>query len=341
MSTVVFPGLGFSVNVKEIAFRVFGWPIHWYGIIIALGFLLAVGYCSRKADRYGITQDDIADLLLCAVPLCIIGARLYYIIFYLDLFRSVDGSLNFGQMVRVWDGGLAIYGAILMAVVVALVFCKVRKISFLALADLGSFGLLIGQLVGRWGNFVNIEAYGAPTELPWRMGIYDTVGGVYQYMEVHPTFLYESLWNLLGFLLLALVVAKRRKFDGQIFFSYVAWYGLGRAWIEGLRTDSLYLFSTGIRVSQLLALVTCVASVAVLVVRLRKPNAPEELWVNRLKAQKEAAAMEKTAADTETPAPEVADGEATQPGSVEEILNELRSEKPFPMVGEEEPHDPT
>ncbi len=259
MSTVVFPGLGFSVNVKEIAFRVFGWPIHWYGIIIALGFLLAVGYCSRKADHYGITQDDIADLLLCAVPLCIIGARLYYIIFYLDLFRGADGSLNFSQMIRIWDGGLAIYGAILMAVVVALVFCKLRKISFFSLADLGSFGLLIGQLVGRWGNFVNMEAYGAPTDLPWRMGIYDTVGGVYQYMEVHPTFLYESLWNLAGLLLLALVVEKHRKFDGQIFFSYVAWYGMGRSWIEGLRSDSLYLFSTGIRVSQLLAFVTCVA----------------------------------------------------------------------------------
>lgn len=341
MSTIVFPGLGFSVNVKEIAFRVFGWPIHWYGIIIALGFLLAVGYCSRKADDYGITQDDIADLLLCAVPLCIIGARLYYIIFYLDLFRSVDGSLNFGQMIRVWDGGLAIYGAILMAVAVALIFCKVRKISFLALADLGSFGLLIGQLVGRWGNFVNIEAYGAPTSLPWRMGIYDTVGGVYQYMEVHPTFLYESLWNLLGFLLLALVVAKRRKFDGQIFFSYVAWYGLGRTWIEGLRTDSLYLFSTGIRVSQLLALVTCVASAAVLVAQLRKPHAPGELWRDRVKAMKEAAALTETAIEAEPPAPEVV-GEDAQPGSVEDILNELREEKAFPIVdqGEEDPHDP-
>lgn len=341
MSTVVFPGLGFSVNVKEIAFRVFGWPIHWYGIIIALGFLLAVGYCSRKADRYGISQDDIADLLLCAVPLCIIGARLYYIIFYLDLFRNVDGSLNFGQMVRVWDGGLAIYGAILMAVVVALIFCKVKKISFLALADLGSFGLLIGQLVGRWGNFVNIEAYGAPTSLPWRMGIYDTVGGVYQYMEVHPTFLYESLWNLIGFLLLALVVEKHRKFDGQIFFSYVAWYGLGRTWIEGLRTDSLYLFSTGLRVSQLLALVTCVASVVALAVRLRRPRAPEELWVNRLKAKKEAAALAEATTEVETPAPEAAAGAGTvQPGSVEDILDELRSEKPFPIVEEEEPHDP-
>lgn len=343
MSTVVFPGLGFSVNVKEIAFRVFGWPIHWYGIIIALGFLLAVGYCSRKADHYGITQDDIADLLLCAVPLCIIGARLYYIIFYLDLFRGADGSLNFSQMIRIWDGGLAIYGAILMAVVVALVFCKLRKISFFSLADLGSFGLLIGQLVGRWGNFVNMEAYGAPTDLPWRMGIYDTVGGVYQYMEVHPTFLYESLWNLAGLLLLALVVEKHRKFDGQIFFSYVAWYGMGRSWIEGLRSDSLYLFSTGIRVSQLLAFVTCVASVAVLLVLMRKPHSPEKLWVNQVKAKKDAV-LRGSAGSGEVSVLEGAAPETpvvpVEAGSVEDILDELRAEKAFPMVEEEEHHDP-
>lgn len=339
MSTVIFPGLGFSVNVKEIAFRVFGWPIHWYGIIIAVGFLLAVGYCSRKADNYGITQDNIADLLLCAVPLCIIGARLYYIIFYLDLFRNVDGSLNFAQMIRVWDGGLAIYGAILMAVAVALVFCKIKKISFLSLADLGSFGLLIGQLVGRWGNFVNMEAYGAPTSLPWRMGIYDTVGGVYQYMEVHPTFLYESLWNLAGFLLLALVVEKHRKFDGQIFFSYVAWYGLGRSWIEGLRSDSLYLFSSGIRVSQLLAFLTCIASVAVLLVQLRKPHTPEELWVSRVKAGAGETA-DDAAAQPENPAPEETAQEETELGSIEDILEEVQAANAFPIVEEDDTHDP-
>lgn len=341
MSTVVFPGLGFSINVKEIAFRVLGWPIHWYGIIIAAGFLLAVGYCSRKADNYGVTQDNIADLLLCAVPLCIIGARLYYIIFYLDLFRSIDGSLNFAQMIRVWDGGLAIYGAIIMAVAVALIYCKLKKISFLSLADLGSFGLLIGQLVGRWGNFVNMEAYGGPTDLPWRMGIYEAIGGSYQYMEVHPTFLYESLWNLLGLLLLVLVVEKHRKFDGQIFFSYVAWYGLGRTWIEGLRADSLYLFSTGIRVSQLLALVTCIVSVAVLLVQLRKPHAPEELWVNRMKAEKEPIAQEKLP-DTEEAAvlEEIIEQQTETPGSVEEILVELQAEKAFPIVEEDDTHDP-
>lgn len=328
MSTVTFPGLGFAINVKDIAFRVFGWPIHWYGILIAAGFLLAVAYCSRKASNYGIEQDDIADLLLWAVPLCIIGARLYYIIFYLDLYRRADGSLDFAAMVRIWDGGLAIYGAVLMAILVTALFCRKRKISFFAFADMGSLGLLLGQMVGRWGNFVNVEAYGGPTGLPWRMGIYDTVGGVYQYMEVHPTFLYESLWNLAGFLLLALVVAKRRKFDGQIFWSYMAWYGLGRSWIEGLRTDSLYIPGTGIRVSQALAVVLCLTACAVLFVQLRRPHAPEELWVNKVKARRAAEGQEEAAPEEPV-------------GSAENMMNELKGED-LPAPGEEEdgPHDP-
>ncbi len=321
MSTVTFPGFGLSIPLKDIAFRVFGWPIHWYGIIIAAGFLMAVIYCSRKADIYGIEQDDIVDLLLYAVPLCIIGARLYYIIFYLDLYRNGDGSLNFTQMVRIWDGGLAIYGAVIMAIIVALIFCKKRGIRFLSLADLGVFGLLIGQLVGRWGNFVNVEAYGGATDLPWRMGIYDTVNGVYQYMEVHPTFLYESLWNLAGFLLLALVVAKRRKFDGQLFWSYVAWYGLGRSWIEGLRTDSLYFFSTGLRVSQVLAILSFVAGAVVLAVQLRRPHAPEELWGNQVRAKKAARAGRPETEWGEEPGK----GSQEEP-SLESILEEARGD---------------
>lgn len=319
MSAVTFPGLGLAIDVKDIAFRVFGWPIHWYGIIIAAGFLMAVMYCSRKADIYGIEQDDIVDLLLYAVPLCIIGARLYYIIFYLDLYRNEEGGLDWGKMIRIWDGGLAIYGAVIMAILVALIFCKRRGIRFLSLADLGVFGLLIGQSVGRWGNFVNVEAYGGPTDLPWRMGIYDTVNGVYQYMEVHPTFLYESLWNLAGFLLLALVVAKRRKFDGQLFWSYIAWYGLGRAWIEGLRTDSLYFFSTGLRVSQMLAILSAVAAVIVLAVQLRRPHSPGELWGNQVRARK-AADLEEI--EPTTPEPDMEQGEP----SLESILEEVRED---------------
>ena len=291
MSTVSFPGLGITVQVRSIAFHLFSWPIHWYGLIIAAGFMMAVIFCSRRAKRFGIEQDDIVDLLLYAVPLCILGARLYYIIFYMDRFRKADGTPDFAAMIRIWDGGLAIYGGIIAAIIVAAIFCKTRGISFFSLADLGSYGLLIGQLVGRWGNFVNVECYGGPTDLPWRMGIYETVNGITQYTEVHPTFLYESLWNLAGLLILAFVVEKHRKFDGQIFFSYMAWYGLGRAWIEGMRTDSLYFFSTGLRVSQVLAIIFCVVAAAVLVIQLRRPHNPEELWGNQVAARK--AAQEK------------------------------------------------
>jgi phosphatidylglycerol:prolipoprotein diacylglycerol transferase len=324
MSSVSFPGLGLTINVKDIAFRVFGWPIHWYGIIIAAGFLLAVMYCSRKADIYGIEQDDIVDLLLYAVPLCIIGARFYYIIFYLDLFRDGEGKLEFGKMVRIWDGGLAIYGAVIMAIIVALIFCKRRGIRFLSLADLGVFGLLIGQSVGRWGNFVNVEAYGGLTDLPWRMGIYDTVDGVYQYMEVHPTFLYESLWNLAGFLLLAFVIAKHRKFDGQLFWSYLAWYGLGRAWIEGLRTDSLYFFSTGLRVSQILAIVSCLAAVVVLIVQLCRPHDPKELWGRQVAARKMAAETPTAVRKEDKPVPKAPPEEDAM--DLESILKEARGD---------------
>lgn len=286
MGTVAFPGLGLEFHLNRVAFHIGSWPVYWYGIIIAAGFLLAVLYCCHAAKRFGIKQDDIIDMLFFAVPLSIVGARLYYILFYLDLYRREDGSLDFGAMVRIWDGGLAIYGGVIMAVVVLLVFCKVRKIRFLAFADLGVFGMLIGQMIGRWGNFVNIEAYGGPTELPWRMGIYAYVDGVRQYLEVHPTFLYESLWNLLGFALLVQIARRWRKFDGQMFLSYFAWYGVGRGFIEGLRTDSLYLFSTGIRVSQLVAAVSFLAAAGILAwVLVKKKPARDTLYVNRRPAE--------------------------------------------------------
>ena len=284
MGTVSFPGLGLELQLNRVAFHIGSWPVYWYGIIIAAGFLLAVMYCSRQAPRFGIRQDDIIDMLFFAVPLCIIGARVYYIIFYPELYRRADGSWDFGAMVRIWDGGLAIYGGVIMAVITLLVFCRVRNIRFLAFADLGAHGMLIGQLVGRWGNFVNIEAYGGPTSLPWRMGIYQYVDGVRQYVEVHPTFLYESLWNLLGLILLIRVSKKHRKFDGQIFLSYFAWYGVGRGFIEGLRTDSLYFLNTPIRVSQVFGFATAAVAIAALVILLSRKHDPARLWVNQMKA---------------------------------------------------------
>ncbi|HIW94841.1 MAG TPA: prolipoprotein diacylglyceryl transferase, partial [Candidatus Flavonifractor merdipullorum] len=283
--TVLFPGLGLQLELNPIAFTLFGWPIHWYGVIIAAGFLLAVLYCSHISPRFGVKQDDLLDVLIAGVPLGIVGARLYYIIFYLDLFRKADGSLDFGAMVRIWDGGLAIYGGVIMAVLVGVVVCRIKKISFFAMADVCVFGLLIGQAVGRWGNFVNVEAYGGETTLPWRMGIVEyAANGTARYLEVHPTFLYESLWNIVGLIVLIVIAKRWRKFDGQMFFSYLVWYGVGRGFIEGLRTDSLYFFGTGIRVSQMLGFASALAGAAVLIwmLAVRRPG-PERLWVNRQK----------------------------------------------------------
>jgi len=286
MNQISFPGLGLQFSVDPVAFTVFGREIYWYGIIIAAGFLLAVYFCLSITKDLGLRNDDLLDMLLFATPAAIIGARLYYITFYLDIFKNADGSLNFAKMLRIHDGGMAIYGSILAAVLVAWLVMRHKKIPFLAMADLGAFGLLIGQCVGRWGNYVNMEAYGAETGLPWRMGV--TQGS--HYLEVHPTFLYESLWNLLGFFLLLFLFKKGfRKFDGMLFFTYIAWYGFGRGLIEGLRTDSLYFFETGIRVSQMLGFISAAGAVIYLIYRFRRNPVPMDLFVNHTKHEREVA----------------------------------------------------
>ena len=288
---ISFPGLfgDWSVNPNPVAIPI-GNGIRWYGIIICTGLILAVLFCCRQSKKYGITEDNIYDMMIWQIPLCIIGARLYYVIFYLDLFRNADGSLNPGRMIAIWDGGLAIYGAIITAYLVLHIFCRKKKISFGAFADLGAMGLLIGQAVGRWGNFVNREAFGGETTLPWRMRVWVTAS---EYIEVHPTFLYESLWNLIGLGLIVFVIAKRRSFDGENACFYFIWYGLGRAWIEGLRTDTLKLFGwelfgQPIRVSQLLSVALAAAALGVLIVNKRRRRGREAMFVNR-KAAMEAA----------------------------------------------------
>ena len=288
---ISFPGLfgEWSVNPDPIAVHI-GNGIHWYGIIICTGLILAVLFCCRQGKKYGITEDNIYDMMVWQIPLCIIGARLYYVIFYFDLFRRADGSLNFSKMIAIWDGGLAIYGAVIVAFLVLMVFCKKKKLSFGAFADLGVMGLLIGQSVGRWGNFVNREVFGGETAVPWRMRVWVSAS---EYIEVHPTFLYESLWNLLGLALIVFVISKARTFDGENTCFYFIWYGVGRTWIEGLRTDSLYLygwelFGQPIRVSQLLSVALAAAALGVLIVNKRRRRGREALFVNR-KAAMEAA----------------------------------------------------
>lgn len=287
---VSFPGLfpNWEINIDPIAIHI-GHGIYWYGIIIALGFFLAVLFCARRAPRYGIEKDSMYDMLIIATPLSIIGARLYYVIFYLDLYRTDSGGIDLMRAIAIWDGGLAIYGGVLTAIVVVFVFCRRKQIRVGAMLDLGCMGMLIGQMVGRWGNFINREAFGAETALPWRMRLWESAEHA---IEVHPTFLYESLWNLVGLLLILLVVERRRKFKGEQFLFYLFWYGLGRTWIEGLRVDSLYLFDwtilgAPIRVSQLLSVLLCASAGLVLAVKLwRRRDERDPLRVYRGKGRR-------------------------------------------------------
>lgn len=276
-SPITFPNLGISVNPSPVAFTVFGKDIYWYGVIIAVGFLAAVLYMMRRAPEFGITDDDTLDMVLWAVPIGVICARVYYCLFYWELYADNPISALY-----IWEGGLAIYGGVIGGVITVLIVSAVKKVPAGVMLDLAGMAVIIGQFFGRWGNFMNREAYGYETDAFLKMGLENAAGQVVYY---HPTFLYESLWNFVGFIGLH-ILSKKRKFDGQIFLTYVAWYGLGRAWIEGLRTDSLYLFDTGIRVSQLVAAVSCVIAIGIIAwVLLAKKPTPEKLYVNRKAAQ--------------------------------------------------------
>ena len=290
-SPIRFPGLfgdwAFTASAKALDI---GKGVYWYGIIIAIGLLMALLFCMKQRKKYGISEDDLLDGLLWGIPFGIIGARLYYVIFYLDLYRNSDGTINWREVIAIWDGGLAIYGGVIATVIVALLLSRRRKFKIGAMLDLVVMGLLIGQIFGRWGNFMNREAFGAETTLPWRMQLTTTAGTL---IEVHPTFLYESLWNLIGLLLIVFVVSKARRFDGENTWFYFLWYGIGRFWIEGLRTDSLYLFNwtiagQPIRVSQALSLVMVLVSAFMLLYHIKiKPHTPEELYVNQVAARQE------------------------------------------------------
>lgn len=240
---IAFPGLGLEFTINRVAFTVFGKNFYWYGLIICIGFVLGALYLNARVKEFGFTSDNLIDCLLICVPAGIICARIYYVVFEWGYY-----SQHLSEIVAIWNGGIAVYGSVIGAVLGLWGYSRYKKVSFARLCDLAALGLLIGQLIGRWGNFVNAEAHGGATALPWGMTI---DGG----NPVHPTFLYESLWNLVGFVALHFY-SKKRKFDGEIALWYVAWYGLGRFWIEGLRTDSLYVFNA-LRVSQVLAIVSC------------------------------------------------------------------------------------
>lgn len=250
-----FPGFGLEFEIRPTFFKeaLWGWfnPA-WYGLIIAVGFLAAVMYCLRISKRFGILQDDVIDMLFFVIPAGIIGARFVYVIFSWDQFSG-----NLASVFYIGNGGLAIYGAILFASAAAALFCRMRRINAGAMLDLGAFGFLIGQAVGRWGNFTNMEVFGTETALPWRMTVYGA--------DVHPLFLYESLWNIAGFVLLRLLLGKR-KYNGQLFTLYIAWYGLGRGMLEGLRNPGYQLMVGDVPAMMVAAFATLMIALTLLIV---------------------------------------------------------------------------
>ncbi len=308
MNVLEFPALGIKLNLNPTAFSIGDFSVAWYGIIIAVGFLLALGYGLKYAKKVGVNPDKMIDVVIGGIIGGIIGARLYYV-----LFSWSDYKDDLLKIFRIWEGGLAIYGGIIGAILAGALICKWRKVKLTAMLDLAGPGFLIGQCIGRWGNFVNIEAYGTNTTLPWGMTSQKIVSDYYAgllnidsaitfdpELPVHPCFLYESLWCLIGFLLIFFLIAKRRRFDGEVFLSYVAWYGAGRMVIEGLRTDSLLIPGTRLRVSQILAGALVIAAVVTIIVlrrRISRSGDPDMLkpYVLTEGWQEELAAMEAEA----------------------------------------------
>jgi len=275
---ISFPKLGILINTDSIAFSIGSKDIYWYGIIIALGFAVAIVAAISLAKRYGVSAETIYDIVIYGTPSAIICARLYYVIFEWESYAS-----NPIDIIKIWNGGIAIYGAIIGAVLSTFIYCRIKKCNLPLVFDIGAVGLVIGQIFGRWGNFFNQEAFGGNTE-----SIFGMTGNVIKErlsdmaasginvspdIPVHPTFLYESLWNL-GVLMFMLWYRHRKKFDGEMLLIYFIGYGIGRTWIEGLRTDSLLVPGTGLAVSQLLS-VALAAVALLLLMYLRKRNVEE------------------------------------------------------------------
>ena len=266
INTLSFPGLGIKpFDVSTVAFTVFGIDIAWYALIITFGMVLAVCYTIFRAKKIGVTVDDIIDFVIFVIPIGVLGARLYYVIMEIEKYHSLADVFAFR------DGGLAIYGGIITGTATVFICCLVKKISFPAFGDCIVPGLILAQAIGRWGNFINAEAHGGVTDIFIRMGIQQYNGDFIYY---HPTFLYESLWNIVGFIGINLFY-KHKKYDGQIILLVFGWYGLGRMLIEGMRTDSLYLWGTSIRTSQALAALILVCCLAALIYFAIKPPKKE------------------------------------------------------------------
>ena len=283
VSKISFPGVGIGeFSVDSVAFELFGVEIAWYALLITFGMICCITYAVLQAKKIGVTFDDVVDFALFTIPIGVIGARLYYVLSELDQYHS------FKDVINIREGGLAIYGGIIAGTLTVLVVSHFKKISFLAFGDCVAPGVLLAQGIGRWGNFMNGEAFGYETEIFCRMGLQNFLTGG-KLMYVHPTFLYESLWNLMGVLLVYLFAKFIvKKYDGQLILLTFGWYGLGRMFIEGLRTDSLYIPGTEIRTSQALALLIFVVCLALLIYfAIRKPTKPLYVKVNEEKPEGE------------------------------------------------------
>ena len=280
---IAFPHLGIYLENVPKSFTIFGFTIALYGVVIGMGMLLGILLAAHIAKKENMNPDVIWDFAIYAVIFAIIGARLYYVAFSWDQYKD-----NLIHMLYFREGGLAIFGGVIAAVITFYVYVKIKKQNFWLMADTACVGLVLGQIIGRWGNFFNREAFGGYTnglfamQLPLNavrssdvtqemMEHLQTIDGV-QYIQVHPTFLYENLWNI-GVLLLLLLFTKHKKFDGEIFLLYLAGYGIGRFWIEGLRTDQLLLPGIKLPVSQVLSAVVAIVSIAVILIQRKRCTA--------------------------------------------------------------------
>ncbi len=281
---VSFPGLGLDLNVPRVAFNIFGMPIYWYGIIIALAFFVCVLWAMQDSKKFDLVPETVIDLMLFAAPVAIICARLYFVIFSWENYKY-----DLIQILNFRNGGLAILGGIIGAVITGYFVARYKKIPTFKFFDFAIPYVALGQAIGRWGNFFNQEAFGTNTSLPWGMtsptvktylqNLKNTGMNINPDLPVHPTFLYESLWDI-GVFVLLMWMRKRKKFDGEVFCLYFITYGIGRAVIEGLRTDSLMLGN--LRVSQLLSVVFFIAfSIFVIYKRIRLKNNQEEVEIGQ------------------------------------------------------------
>lgn len=258
MNVISFPGLGITLNINPVAFSIGSKPVYWYALIILIGFLLGLLFVYKTCEKRGVKRDNIWDIALFGLVAGIIGARIYYVLFALDEFPT------FWDTLRIWNGGIAIYGGIMGSAISSFIYCRIKKLNTRNVFDVCAPGLLIGQAVGRFGNFVNAEVFGGETDSLFGMSINSRP-------PVHPLFLYESVWNIVG-LALILLFRDKKKADGQLFCFYIFWYALGRLFLEGMRNSSyiLYVIPNVLGISQLVsALLIVLAAAAFIYLHLK------------------------------------------------------------------------